>query len=233
MALTQTLTQLTANVRRFADIGGTNALVRHPDADLYDYLNRAFGSLHRILTEQLPDVRVLSSTTVTTSAGTATYALPADFDHLISVDLTANGSKTWLLSYEMHERASLTAPSSAGIGVPLAYRLRGSNIEYLPTPTGVYTSVLWYVPTPSQLTSGAQTYDTINRLDDYLIAYAARFVAVRDKNSDLVGICNQMIAEFRREAEQAARGRDKNSPSRIVDESFANRWGGAARWRRR
>lgn len=225
MALTQTLTQMTTNVRRFTDTGGTNALVRHPNADLYDYINRALGSLHRILTEQLPDQRLLSSSTVTTEEDVSSYDLPADFDHLISIDILVSGRRTWLTGYEMHERPALTNPESQATGIPFTYRLRGSNIEYLPTPSGEYTSTLWYVPTPSQLVSGSEPYDTINRLDDYLIAYASRFVAVKDKNAGLKNICDEMLGELRRDVETVARNRDKNSPSRIVDETRANRWG--------
>jgi len=225
MALNQTLAQIRTNVRRFTDSGGTNATVRHPDADCNDYINRAFGSLHRILTDSLPDQRALSSTTVTTVSGTSTYALPPDFDHLISVDLTANGVKVWLVGYEMHERPSLSDPATSYTGVPYTYRLRGSNIELLPTPGGVYTGTLWYVPTPSQLSNDASTYDTINRLDDYIIAYASRFIAIKDKNWDLAAQCKALIEELREEVQTIARGRDKNSPPRIVDEMHADRWG--------
>lgn len=225
MALNQTLAQMRTNVRRFTDSGGTNALVRHPDADLNDYINRALGSLHRILTQNLPDQRVLSSTTVATSSGTATYALPADFDHLISVDLTANGVKVWLVGYEMHERPMLTDSGTSYAGIPHTYRLRGSNIELLPTPQGTYTGTLWYTPTPSQLSLDADTYDTINRVDDYVIAYASRFVATKDKNWDLLNECKSLIAEMRSDLEALAVKRDKNSPPRIVDEGHADRFG--------
>lgn len=225
MALNQNLAQIRENVRRFTDTRGQNALARHPDADVNDYINRAFGSLHRILTESLPDQRVLSSSTITTVAATSTYNLPSDFDHLISVDLTANGVKSWLVAYEQHERPALTDPNGSYQGVPFRYRLRGSVIELLPTPQAVYTGTLWYVPTPSQLSSDSSSYDTINRLDDYIIAYASRFVAVRDKNWELAGACKSLVEELRGEVETLARSRDKNSPPRIVDESYADRWG--------
>lgn len=226
MALTQTRLQLRANVRRFTDTGGTNALLRHPDADINEYLDRALGSLHRALNEFIPDQRILSSTSVSlTAVDGASYALPATFDHLISVDLSANGHKSWLNAYEMHERAALTTPDLTTTGVPVLYRLRGSNIEYLPAPSGSYTSVLWYVPTPTQFTLDADTVDTINRLDDFLIAYASQFVAIKDKNTELLNICKQMMGELREDIATVARTRDKNSPPRVVDEMMANRWG--------
>jgi hypothetical protein len=233
MALTQTRTQIRANVRRLSDTGGTNALVRHPDADLNEYIDLALGSLHRALSEGIVDQRLLSSTTISlTVAGGATYSLPATFDHLISVDLSANGSKVWLNSYEMHERAGLTSPDASTTGTPVCYRLRASNIEYLPAPAASYTSVLWFVPTPTQFSADAGTFDTINRLDTFLVAYAARFIAIKDKNTTLVGLCDELIGELREDIAIVARNRDKNSPPRIVDESAANRWGRRPRFRR-
>jgi len=164
-------------VRRLSDSGGTNALVRHPDADLNEYIDLALGALHRALTNSGSGQRYLSSATVTMTSGTALYALGATFDYLISVDLTANGHKSWLTAYEMHERPGLTTPDSTASGVPYKYRLQGGNIEYLPTPTGAYTSTVWFVPTPTQFTADGDTFDTVNRLDTFLVAYAARFIA--------------------------------------------------------
>lgn len=225
MALTTTLALLRGNVRKYSDTEGTAALQRHPDADVNDYVNRALGAIYRLLTASLPDQRFLSSTTVSTVAGTLTYALPADFDHLISVDITANGVRSWLSAFEMHERAALVTGSTTFQGIPFCYRLRGANIEYLPSPSGVYASVLWYVPAVSQLSTDGATFDTISRLDDFVIAYAAKLVATKDKNWDLVGECRATMAELVSEIESVARSRDKNSPVRIVDECYANRWG--------
>lgn len=226
MALTQTRTEIRDNVRKFANVQGTTALLRHPDADLDEYINRALGSLHRKLTVAMPDQRYLSSTTITTADAVTSYNLPSNFDHLISVDLTIDSRKVWLLAYEMHERPQLLSTDNIVVsGIPFCYRLRGSTIEYLPTPNDAYASVLWYVPTPTQFTGDAQTTDTISRLDDYLIAYAARWIAIKDKNWDLRDACKEILAEFEGEIELVARGRDKNSPPRIVDVYQANRWG--------
>lgn len=234
MALTQTRTQIRANVRRLSDTGGTNALARHPDVDLNEYIDLALGSLHRALSEGIPDQRLLSSATLSLSTiGGATYSLPATFDHLISVDLLASGRKSWLHAYEMNERPQLTSPDSNYSGQPIAYRLRGSNIEYLPPPSGNYTSTLWFVPTPTQFTADGDVFDTVNRLDTFLVAYASRFIAAKEKNTTLLGICDELLAELRTEIADVARSRDKNSPPRIIDENPTNRYGRRAYSRRR
>jgi len=230
MALTQTLAQLRTNVRRMADVAGTTALQRHPDTDLNDYVNRGIAALRRELDVAIPDQRFLSSTTTSTVAGTSTYALPAGFNFLVSVDLEAHGTKLWLVPYEMHERPTLTSPDTAYAGTPAHYRLRGSNIEVLPTPQGVFTLTLWYVADPSTLSLDADTFDTITRLDDFVIAYASKLVAMKDKNWDLVGACDGLMDRMREDVQFIARGRDRNAPSRIVDEALADRYGRVRRW---
>lgn len=225
MALTRRLDEIRDSVRRFANVQGTTALLRHPNADLNDYINRGLGSLHRRLTTAMPDQRILASTTITTSDAVTTYSLPALFDHLISAELTAEGHKSWLIGYEMSERAMLTTPDLTSSGIPFTYRLRGGNIELLPTPTDAYTVLLWYVPSATQLATDSQTYDTISRLDDYLIAYASRLVAIKDKNWDLRDACKEILLELESEIDVLARNRDRNSPPRIHDVYQTDRWG--------
>lgn len=225
MALTRTLAQLRNDVRKVCNVEGTTARERFPDADLNDYVNRGIAALYRLLTETTPDQRFLASSTVSTVAGTSTYALPADFETLISVDLTANGVKSWLSAYEPHERAALTDPSVTSSGVPFAYRIRAGNVELLPTPQSTYTAVLWYTPASGQPTLDATTVDTVARLDDYIVWYASRFVATKNKDWDLADRCTAFAAELRGDVEAMARSRDKNSPPRPVDVTQANRWG--------
>lgn len=231
MALTQNQAQIRSNVRKFANVQGTTALLRHPDADLNDYINRALGSLHRRLTVALPDQRFLATTTITTTAGTSTEALPADFDSLITAELIVDEKRVWLIGFEMHEQAALLRTDVSRTGVPYAYRLRAGNIEILPTPQDEYSVVLWYLPTTDQLANDAATFDTISRLDDYVVAYAARLVSIKDKNWDLRDACMQILGELESEIDVLARTRDRNSPPRIVDIYQADRWGRQRRYR--
>jgi hypothetical protein len=225
MALTQDREDIRDNVRRFANVQGTSALLRHPNADLNDYINRGLSRLRYLLTQANPDQRYLSSQSASTSDGTTVYSLPSDFGSLISVDITANGAKTWLTSYEMHERPALTSADQPSSGIPFCYRLRGGNIEFLPEPGGAYTYTLWYVPHTTELAADANVLDTVNRLDEYVIAYAARLIAIKDKNWDLKQAASELMAELTSEIEVLGRSRDQNAPSRIVDVYQADRWG--------
>lgn len=235
MALTQTQAQIAENVRQFADVKGTTALLRHPNANVYDYINRAFGSIHRKLTEAGLGDRFISTTTVSITSGTSTYALPATFDHLLSVNIEVNGSTVWLKAFEENERAALTDSNTTFTGIPFAYRLRASNIEFLPVPTGDYEASLYFTPTPTSLatdgTDASTIWDTINRLDDYVIAYAAQFIFVKDKRLDMLQVAKQLLDEIGMEISAIGRSRDRNSPPRIRDEMMTNRYGRRLRLR--
>jgi hypothetical protein len=229
MALLIAQDELRASIRKFANAQGATALLRHPDADVNDYINRALGSLYRRLTSAIPDQRFLSSTTITTTADVSTEALPADFFHLISIEIQISGRRHWLQSYEMNERPMLDNENQVAVGFPTSYRLRGDNIEFLPTPTDEYDILIWYTPTARQLSQDADTFDTISRLDDFIVAYASRAIAIKDKNWDLVSACKGIIDELGPEIDALGRSRDRNSPPRIVDVYGGDRWGRQSR----
>lgn len=229
MSLNQTQAQIRAGVRKFANVQGTTALARHPDDDLNGYIDRALGSLNRKLTAALPSQRYLASAPLTTTEGLSLVALPADFTFLISLELTADGRRRWLQSYEMNERPALTSPDATSTGVPVVYRLFGNNLDLLPVPAAEYPVLVWYIPSAPQLTSDGDTFDTIDRLDDYVIPYAARFIAIKDKNWDLAAQCKDLLAEITPDIEAIGRNRDRNSPAQIQDVRARDRWGRSGR----
>lgn len=221
MALNQTLAQLRANLRRFANIGGSTALIRHPNADLNEYINRGLASLHRRLMEVVPDQRWLATHTFPTVAGTTLYSLPAGFETLLSVEVLGDGRRTWIEAYNLNERAALTDDSTTGR--PYTYRLRPAHIDVLPTPDAAYDVAIYYVPNAVQMAIDADTFDTIARLDEYVIAFAARLVGVKDRAGDLLQIADAQMESIKADIASLARSKDKNSPSRVIDESFAPR----------
>lgn len=233
MALTQNREEIRDNVRRLANVQGASALLRHPDTDLNDYINRGVSRLRYLLNQANPDQRWMASSPIETERGVSVYSLPADFGVLVLVDMTANGAKSWLTNYELHERPVLTSADQPSLGIPFCYRLRGGNIELLPEPGGEYAVTLWYIPHTTELSADASVLDTLNRLDDFVIAYAARFVAIKDKNWDLKTACQELMGELEEEIQVIGRTRDVNGTSRIVDVYQSRgkwgRWGGRRR----
>lgn len=230
MALNRTIDQMVDATRKAANIQGTTALQRHPSADLFDYVNRGIAALDRILKVCDTGQRFLSSTSIATVDGTELYALPSDFMHLISLSGEVDGVMRWFTAYEHNERPALADTNAGWTGAPLYYRLRQGNISLLPTPHSVYTLTLWYSPNPSTLTTG-ETYDTIARFDDYIVTYAARLVAEKDKNWDHYDRLGARLTELRSDIEALGRNRDHASPARIIDVTQRDRFGRMRRYR--
>lgn len=230
MALTRSLTNLTADVRKLCDVQGTSGTQRHPDADITEYLNRAVGSYHRLLTSAVPDARFLASATVTTSSGTSSYTLTSSFsvtdlDSLFSVEIDAEGVKRWLTAWDPHEHAHLSDTNLISNGIPTTYRLQADNMVLLPTPGGAYTVTIWYITTPTMLSAGGDTIDTISRLDEYVTCYAAQFIAAKDRQWDLYDRMGARVGALAAEVAEVGRSRDRNSPARVVDEDLSDRFG--------
>jgi hypothetical protein len=219
------------STRRAANVQGATALQRHPQTDLFDYVNRGVAALDRLLKLADNGQRFLSATTFVTAPGTELYALPPDFLSLISLSGDIDGALRWLTSYEHNERPQLADDNAGWTGAPLHYRLRGGNISILPVPAAVYALTLWYAPAPATLTTG-QTYDTIARLDDYIVNYAARIIAKKDSNWELYDRLGLELAEMRGEIEALGRNRDMGSPARIIDVSARDRFGRMRRYAR-
>lgn len=231
MSLNRTIDQMVKATRQAANVQGATALQRHPQADLFDYVNRGIAALDRLLKLADNGQRFLSAHTFETSSGLELYELPSDFLSLISLSGDIDGALRWFTSYEHNERPSLADKNAGWSGAPLHYRLRGGNISLLPVPAATYTLTLWYAPAPSALTTG-QTYDTIARLDDYIVNYAARIIAKKDSNWELYDRLGAELAEMRGEIEALGRSRDQNSPARIIDVAVRDRFGRMRRYAR-
>lgn len=230
MALTRTLAQLRESVQRTADIRAFTA--RHSEASLNDLVNRGIGALWRKTGIIDPHFRPIASTTITADGLSTEYGLPSNFRSLISVEYTADNEDTvWLVPYEMHERAALVdSNTTASLTHASHYRLLGDNIEFLPRPSEDDEFNLWYATTAAQLTADGQTVDVYDRLDDYIIWWAAREIAMDRKEWELHDRLSAKIDSLEADIAILARSRDLSTPSRIVDLRQADRFG-RARWR--
>jgi hypothetical protein len=223
MALTRTLAQLRDAVQRTADVVAFTD--KHPEWYVNDLVNRGLGALSRICRTVDPEFQPVASTTITTDGVAAAYALPSNFRSLISVEYSGeNAAKTWLLPYEMHERAALTTPDATSNSVRANwYRVLGTNLELLPRPPAGHSALVWYATTATQLAADAATMDTMDRLDDYVIWHAAREIAQERENWQRVQTLTGWMADLAGDIRILARSRDLSAPSRLVDLRLAQR----------
>lgn len=221
MALTTTLLLMRTAVRRAANVTAFTDV--HDDTSVNALINRGLGALSRICRSINPEFQPIASTTITTDGDNTSFALPAGFRSLISVEYTADEHKVWLEPYEMHERAALTDSTTASNSTRAeCYRVIGSNLELLPLPPEDHTALVWYATTVTQLANDASTFDTVERLDDYVIWYAAREIALErddwERHDRLDAKMRAMVPEI----QILARSIDLSAASRVVDQEAAS-----------
>jgi hypothetical protein len=223
MALTRRLDEIRDAVQRTADVVAFTD--KHPVSYINDLINRGLGALSRICRTTNPEFQPLGSTTITTDGSSTSYSLPSNFRSLLSVEYIADGCKTWLIPYELHERSVLTTPdvTSASRRAQF-YKVIGSNLELLPLAPANHRAFIWYATTVTQLASDSQTMETMERLDDYVIWYAAREIAQERENWDRVDRLTQRMAELEGDIRILARSIDLSHPGRVTRVEFANRY---------
>lgn len=217
MSLTTTLAELRDAVRRTA---GVLAFTDNPtDARCNVLINQGLGALSRLCRTTNPEFQPIASTTITTDGINTLFALPAAFRSLISVEYTGDDDvKEWLIPYSMHERAALTTPDiTAASTRAYHYRLIGTNIELVPRAPSGHTALVWYATTVTQLSADGSTFDTMERLDSYVIWWAAREIAMEREMWERHDRLTAKMQEMEPEIRILARSLDLSHPDKVVD----------------
>jgi hypothetical protein len=227
MPLTRTLAQIRDSVQRTAGISAfVGSGKRHSEASVNDLINRGFGALQRATAIIDPEFRPIESTTITTDGDASEYPLPSDCRSVLAVYYTADSTSDWLTRYELNERAALTdEEATSAASRAWHYRVLGGNIELLPLPDEDHTATVWYATTAIQLTADGQTADVYDRLDDYVIWWAAREIAMDREDWERHDRLGGKLAELDQQIQILARSRDLSGPSRIIDLRQADRYG--------
>lgn len=105
----------------------------------------------------------VTSSSLTTVASQAFYALPADFMKLDSITLTQSGWKRGLEPMSYIEMDHRDAGNSAAIGIPSFYSIYKNQLRHYPIPDSAYVVTLSY---QKRLTTLSATTDTNEWVDD-------------------------------------------------------------------
>ncbi len=173
MAKSVTLTQLRADCRLWADLreeSGNDQFISATELDRL--INLSLASFYDLLVAARGHEYYQDEDTIAVVSGTSRYNLPATFYELLSLTLEwSSTDHEVVVPYErINERAVLNNYSTWGNGARKAYRLRGAQIELLPTPTSSVTGRLQFVPVYTTLTNPSDTFDGVNGWER-LIAY--------------------------------------------------------------
>jgi hypothetical protein len=216
MALTRRLDQIVDAIQRTADVVAFTD--KHPVSYVKDLACRGIAALLRVTATTDTEFRPVGSFAYTTDGIASTQPLPVDMRSILAVEYTVDGYKSFLEPYEWAERPMLTQTvDTPRTGRALAFKRIGTNIELLPKPDVGHTVQIWYATTASQPSADSDTVDVYDRLDDYIIWWAAREIAQERENWQRFDRLTGLISNLEADIRVLARSRDLSSPTRIAN----------------
>lgn len=241
------LSQIRLKAQQRADRVGSNFVTM---TEWNSYINQAMFELYDLLITVYEDYYIAQPIMFTANGSTFLYALPngsntftnaltnqtitpRPFYKLIGVDLAVNNASNGFVTinkFNFSDRNKFVYPntSSTIYGVfNLQYRLMGSNIEFIPTPSGNQQIRLWYIPRLTELLQETDITDTgISGWIEYVIVRAAKY-ALDKEESDSSKLTEQIVF-LKARIEESAANRDAGQPDTISD---VNRGGWSNGWR--
>lgn len=239
-----TLFQLRLSAQQRADRVNSNFVTI---AEWNSYLNQAMFELYDLLVTVYEDYFLAPSASFNSDGVTYMYPLPNGsltfnnqagtpfvpqaFYKLTGVDLAINSANNAFVTvdnFNFSDRNNYVYPNSSSsiYGVfNLRYRLMGSTIEFIPTPSAGQTIRLWYIPRLTQLLQDTDTTAiSISGWIEYVIVRAA-YLALTKEESDTTQLEGQLLA-LKQRIEETASNRDAGRPQHISNTRSENGWGG-------
>ncbi len=206
------------------------------------YINQSYFELYDLLITLYEDYYVHEPIIFQTNGADQQYPLPngvltfndangspiiaKPFYKLMGVDCgLANSGNAWVTlgKFDFIARNRFIYPNltSTFLGVfNLAYRLVGSKLMFIPTPSAGQFIRFWYIPKLVQLLKDTDTVDGVSGWTEYIIVDAA-IKALQKEESDISALMVQKQALIKR-IEDSAMNRDAGQPDTI---SASRTWG--------
>jgi hypothetical protein len=192
------------------------------------YLNASARELYDLLITSYEDYFVAPRLSITTD-GTASFDLPTGQNYssapalykLYGVDLGVSAAQdAWItlkkFDFIARNRYVFPQQGSTALGVNnLQYRVLGSKIQFIPTPSAGQTIGLWYFPRLTTLMRDYDILDGISGWEEYVVVDAA-IKALRKEESDTQELMSEKMG-LKQRIEEAAQGRDAGQPDTISD----------------
>lgn len=222
-------------------------------AEWNGYINKALYELYDLLITVFEDYSVAIPIQFTSDGTTFLYDLPNGsntflnaetltnftpkaFYKIMGVDLAlqnANNAYVTVNKFNFIDRNRFVYPNTASTiyGVfNLQYRVIGSKIMFIPTPSASQAIRLWYFPRLTTLLKDTDsTTFAISGWDEYVIVRAAKY-ALDKEESDSTKLDQELIF-LKERIESSAANRDAGQPDKISDTRANNGWGsGSGGW---
>jgi hypothetical protein len=212
MARTRTGTELIDDSYLRADLVG--ATDRHPRVSVLRYVNQGCTELYDLLVEARGRAYYRATpSTITTTANTTRYALPAAFYRLISIRVSGRGGYC-LDTFDPQDEPMLRDPSVTA-EKPTRYELQPGYVELLPLHRGSLSIIVDYVPVFTDLADSSGTFDGINGWEQYVVEFAAREMLLKDGEKSDASDCTQKMAALAMRIGKLAPKRDAFRAERV------------------
>jgi hypothetical protein len=218
------LSDLQLDVQKRADV--QNATSFMPLADITELINQGWTRVYGLLCDTGEDY-YRTQNNFNTVAGQNTYyttndagapagtaLLPTDLYKIKGVDMQAQQSPGWCPCdrFEFQRRCDYDLTSWGWPVVPMYDYSNSGNVAalwFIPQMPASVPVRLWYYPAAVRMANNADTIDGGNGWEIYAIDWAAKRVAVKDENWDLVQVISQDLLEM--EARIKAEGANRNA----------------------
>jgi hypothetical protein len=214
--MARTATRLELQNRAYARGDFASQTDRFPVTEVQGYINESVADFHDFLIGAWGADYFETDYSLTTSAGTTLYPLPADFYQLLRVEVNSGTSRTECLPAQRGERAWLRDTQTRHSQYPTRYAVRGSQLELLPSPASAYSVTLEYVPCSARLTNDASTIDGVNGWDEWVVDDVARKMALKDGDNAFVDRMLQDMGRIEARIRAMAPKRDRGE-RRVID----------------
>lgn len=204
-----------------------NEVSRFPDAELNDCINEGIATFHMQLLRVRGQGFSEATTSFATVGGVEIYSLPAELLQLRKVYTYINGFEKVLRVYEEIETEGLSDPVSWETILDPSYRIIGDNISFRPIPTTVNTIYVKFVATAVKLVSDTNAVDGVDGLEEFIVAWAGKRVAIKNRDEWLCGLFDGEMAAALDCLRTTQSARNAAEPPRMQDVR-----GGAHYWRR-
>ena len=215
MAKSVTLTQLQTDARLYSDHRPSGASVFINDTEITRLINLALGDLYDLLLAARGHEYYADEDTISVVSGTSRYNLPSDFYELLSATLewgTTNHEPVDSFEH-VKDRYRLNNWANWAAWGPKGYRIRGAQIELLPSPTSAVTMRIQYVPAFTDLSSGSDTFDGVNGWEKLVALMVAK--EMRIIQGQPFSYLDKLISEERARIEALAADRAASDPRTV------------------
>lgn len=195
-----------------------NETRRFPNTELDMYVNEGIAAFHRQMVRARGQGFGEATTTVTTANGVENYALPAAFLSVVKVWFKIDGVEHVLHDYEEWDTQGLVdVVSWKSSYVDFAYRLTGDNISLRPIPSDAVDIRVKYIATAVKLVADSNTVDGVDGLEEYAVLWAAKRVAIKQRDELLMGLCDAEMGKVLDDLMALQRARNAAEAPRMGD----------------